>query len=130
MPERYSVEKLSINGQSVVYNVSEGYINIVLQKDVANVIELMIEPELNMEKGIIDGKKYVAFSYGCVLLAAKDIITGTSLKKERLHLERGYFSNNERLCFIGDGTCDGKDTSIVYCEYSAADDYSVWLPVE
>ena len=131
VPERYSVNKLLINGREMKFRILEGYINIELLKNVTYEIELILEPELVVEEGFIDDKKYVAFSYGCILLAAKDVIVGTSIKQQSLYLKKiSVCDDNERFCFSTNGCYEKKDISVIYCAFSDADNYSVWMPVE
>lgn len=121
VPEKCRVEKLVINGQLTDFEVTEGYILINMTKDTTLEIEIILELEFVAERGEIDGKIYMAFSYGPLLLAAKDVNGNSALHKSRLCPKRGIPEGNERVAFLID--------DIRYCDYASADNYSVWLPV-
>ena len=130
VPENYEVSKFVYNSQTLTPCVLDGYIDVKMQKDILVEIELIFAGKVNVEHGMIHGQEYMAFSYGCVLLAAKGVCEGLALKRENLDLKKEVVGSEERLTFSVDGSFEGRDTKVLYCEYSAADDYSVWMPVK
>lgn len=119
VPKKYAVAGLTVNGDKKDYEIREGYIDIVLPKDETVAIELLLEPEFETEYGFIEEKEYAAFSYGCLLLVAKGARPGRLIDKRNLVPRKRVPEEGERVAFMIDG--------IPYCEYAAAEDYSVWL---
>ena len=122
VPKKCSVVRLTINGAKQAFQVLEGYIVVTLPKDQAVEVELLLENRFDTEYGVINGREYVAFSYGCLLLAAKGVTPDTVISRDDLAPEKRIPDDGERVAFTIAG--------IPYCEYAAADDYSVWLPLE
>ncbi len=103
IPRNSKVVSVIINKCQVAYEIVEKYISIELQKNTSIDIEVVFEYELIPEYGIIDEKEYIAYTYGCLLLA------NTSLRGDE------HFT-----CEI-DGSA--------YCDYASADGYQVWVPI-
>lgn len=117
-----SVAGSAVTGEAKGYEIREGYIDIVLPKDEPVEIELWPENKFETEYGYIDGKEYAAFSYGCLLLAAKRARPGRLIDKRNLEPRKRVPDAGEKVAFMIDG--------IPYCEYAAAEDYSVWLQLK
>ena len=122
VPKKCSATGLTVNGAKQDFQVLEGYIVVTLPKDQAVEVELLLENKFDTEYGAIDGRTYVAFSYGCLLLAAKGVTPDTIINRDDLAPKKRIPNDGERAAFTIAG--------IPYCEYAAADDYSVWLPLE
>lgn len=122
VPKKCSAARLMINGAKQDFRVLEGYIVVTLPKNQAVEVELLLENRFDTEYGVINGREYVAFSYGCLLLAAKGVTPDTVISRDDLAPEKRIPDDGERVAFTIAG--------IPYCEYAAADDYSVWLPLE
>lgn len=122
VPKNYTVVEIIVNGNQKNHEIAEGYITIELQKDTPVQVELTLQPELYVEHGKIEEKEYVAFTYGCILLAAKNVDDNTYVKKDNLCLKAGKPNSDTKMSFT--------ISDISYCDYASADDYSVWMPLK
>lgn len=128
IPEKCALEGICINGEDIAVSVEAGYAAVDIQADVEYRIELALSNRLVTETGICAGQSYAAFSYGCVLLAAYNIDLSTDRLGSALKLEPASPAGDHRLEFVSDGTRNGQKRKIPFCEYSAADRFSVWVP--
>ena len=122
IPNKCSVGKLVVNGYEKELPIIEGYVALHLEKDVAMDVELVLNNEWSIEYGQIESKEYVAFSYGCLLLAAYNVETDAVVNKNDLTFKQDRADDSVNLAF--------SISSISYCDYASADDYSVWLPLK
>jgi len=122
VPKNYTVTQLIVNGNPQNYEMIEGFIAIELQEETPVQVKLSLQPELYVEQGKIEEQEYVAFTYGCVLLAAKEVDENASVQKDNFCLIAGKTNSDTRMSFSISG--------IPYCDYASADDYSVWMPVK
>lgn len=121
VPKNCRLAGFSVNGKQEDFEIAEGYIAVDLQKEIPLEIEVMLEFEISTEHGQIEGKEYLAFTYGCLLLAAQNINENSAIEKNQLYPKRLLPEGNAKIAFtIGD---------ISYCEYASADNYSVWMPL-
>lgn len=128
IPEKCDFCGITVNGEKADYRAENGYIVLNIKKNVDYVIEAVFENRLITETGTCNGKQYVSFNYGCVLLAAYDVDLNSDFINEDLKLKAVEPLNGHRFEFVCDGTKNGKKTAIKFCEYCSADDYTVWMP--
>ena len=122
VPKNCHVAEFIINGCPKNFEVIEKYITVELEKDCPIEVEMMLEYEMNTEYGSIDGKDYRAFTYGCILLAAKNVNGMSALDKNNLCPKMIHPEKNEKVSFT--------ISDIRYCDYASAEDYSVWVPLK
>ena len=121
VPKNCAVTKFAINGNKQKFEITEGYILVELYKDIPVQVEMVLEKQLSIEYGKINDTEYVAFTYGCVLLAAREVDDHTKIDKINLCLEKSNANYNSKIaCTI---------SGVNYCDYASADDYSVWMPL-
>lgn len=122
IPKNYTVAEVIVNGSQKDYEIVEGYIAIELQKNASVQVKLSLQPELYVEHGKIEEQEYVAFTYGCVLLAAKN-------EDEKAVVQRQNM-NPHCIDSIGNTNLSFEISDILYCDYASADNYSVWMPLK
>ena len=121
VPKNCAVTEFAINGIKQNFEITDGYILVELYKRIPVQVEIVLEKGLNIEYGKINDTEYVAFTYGCVLLAARDIDSDTKINKDDLSIKERISNNDTRMAFSIGG--------VNYCDYASADDYSVWMPL-
>lgn len=121
VPKNCAVTELVVNGIKQNFEIIDGYILIELYRRIPVRVEMILENQLTIEYGNIEGTEYVAFTNGCVLLAARDVDEKVKIDKRDLCLKESVSNCNSRMAFTISG--------VNYCDYASADDYSVWMPL-
>lgn len=128
VPQGYSA-KLRVGGKETGAKAENGYITICLAEKSHADMELMLEAEIRAQGGIIDGKEYVSFEYGTVLLALIDYDGETIIDKSFTPLKMDK-ENGNILKFKAKGKKNGEYKEVFLTDYASADDYTVWIPTE
>ena len=128
IPEKCELKNIYVNDKNIKHNIESGYAVVYINANKEYLIELNLSNKIVLETGICNDKYYASFNYGCVLLAAYDIDLSTDLMNSTLEIKPVQPTSNHKLEFISDGSRCGKTYKIKLCEYSAADNYSVWIP--
>lgn len=119
VPKNCAVTEFTINGIKQNLEITDGYILVELYRHMPLQVEMLLENQLSIEYGNIDGTEYIAFTYGCVLLAARDIDDNTKIDGNDISLKAGIPDGDTRMAFTIGG--------VNYCDYASADEYSVWM---
>ncbi len=118
---------MSKNREAVDVLPADGYLNVALHAGEAAQLELILENQLILTDGMIDGVAQTAVNWGVLLLAADACGDGAVLQRTpRLHREAP--DGIRRVIFKTQSTKSGEE--ITLCDYSSADHYLVWIPTE
>ena len=100
--------------------------DIEIKENIKIEIELDLTPIIEAEYGKIHGKKCVSLTYGVVLLALTGAIEGTKLNVDHLDIKRVEETDGHYLMFSAKAENDGSMIDVTLCDYSTADDFTVW----
>lgn len=128
LPNGYSIKLFNIN-DGTQYTITDEYIECFLNTGSHYEINMVLEPQMIVETGVIDGKKVAAASYGQVLLAligdSSDIVTDV----QSLTLADNLINENYLLKFEGKAVKNGEASTVTLADYSSADEYTVWFNI-
>ena len=123
VPDGFTADVITTCGVSSRPTVVDGYIAVPLNIGAKLECTLTLSPSLKTEYGVIDGKKYVSFTYGNLLLAAKNAGPETTVSEKELVIEKRPTRPGEKISFLAKAADSGHEL----CDYSSADDYTVWI---
>ncbi len=128
IPKGFNVQNFTINGTPEKYSVVNGYVDVLINKDVSYEISLRLEAILAAEYGEIDGEKVVSYTIGNVLLALIDENNELKLERDAKLIKKnlpGTYLSYETECYK-----DGKKQKVIFTDYASADGYTVWPKIK
>ena len=125
IPKGYKA-KLFVDGERLDIATCNGYLDIEIKENTKTEIELDLTPIIEAEYGEIHGKKCVSLTYGVVLLALTGATEETKLNVDNLEIKRVEETDGHYLMFSAKGETNGNVKDVTLCDYSTADDFTVW----
>lgn len=121
--------------------ITDGGISVSCKKDgfieaMGNgTVELILECGVNMENGIIEGKKYAAFTRGPILLAAVENENIEDISVYAQAPMQMLVADGFHLKYEMQGDKAGKNTTVIFKDYASAgrhngEKFTVWIPVK